>query len=803
MSRDLSTYRKKRRFERTAEPAGDEPAAGGAARFSIQEHSARRWHLDLRIERDGVLVSFALPNGLPEDTQRNRKAVHTEDHPLAYLEWEGEIPKGEYGGGTMTLWDTGTYETHEWKPRKMVLTLHGARVNGRFALFQAGREEKDWLIHRMDEPERTAEPMPEHLVPMFATLSTLPADDDAFAYEVKWDGVRAIAYSEPGRLRLESRNLHDITDGYPELRALQRVLGSRTAVLDGEIVALDELGRPSFERLQGRMHMRGRKEVEQRVRDTPVVYMVFDVVYLDGESLLDLPYTERRQRLESIGLDGGPWSVPTSFRGHGSDFLQASADQGLEGIVAKRLDSPYRPGQRGGDWLKIKNVARQEVVIGGWTPGKGRRSGEIGALLVGVMDADGLRYAGRVGTGFTDAALRELRAELEPLERPDSPFAGRQPPRGGRFCEPNLVCEVEFTEWTRDGQLRHPSFKGLRTDKSAAEVVREQPVDPAAVEPPQPASGMTLAVLTAGAKADHEGRVDVTVDGRDLRLSNLDKMLYPQTGFTKGDLIDYYLQAAEAIVPHLAERPLTLKRYPNGVDGQFFFEKNSPGHRPKWVRTEAIWSGRNDGTIDYVVAGDRPTLVWLANQAAIELHPSLSRVDDLDRPTALVFDLDPGPGVDIVACCEVGLVLRGMFGQLGLEVLAKTSGSKGLQLYLPLNTEEVSYSHTKPFAREIAELVERQLPDQVVSKMTKTRRRERVLIDWSQNDPHKTTVGVYSVRARPEPTVSTPVTWDEVQACLDAADPDLLRFTAPQVLERIARHGDLFAPVASLAQRLP
>jgi bifunctional non-homologous end joining protein LigD len=340
-------------------------------------------------------------------------------------------------------------------------------------------------------------------------------------------------------------------------------------------------------------------------------------------------------------------------------------------------------------------------------------------------------------------------------------------------------------------------------------------VDAAAAPPPEPgepdaagaaavdaASRPTLAGLTGGTRADREGRVGVTVDGRDLTLSNLGKPLYPR-GFTKGELIDYYLQAAEAILPHLAGRALTLKRYPNGVEGGHFFEKQCPRHRPPWVQTRAVWSRHNNADITYCVAGDRPTLVWVANLAAIELHTSLSLAEAPDRPTVLVFDLDPGPGVDIVTCCEIGLLLRGMFEQLGLETLAKTSGSKGLQLYLPLNHEEASYERTKPFALEIAELLERQLPDRVVSKMTKSRRRDRVLIDWSQNDPHKTTVCAYSVRARAEPTVSTPVTWAEVQACLDAGDPDRLRFTTADVLARIDRHGDLFAPVVSLVQRLP
>jgi len=474
---ELERYRRKRDFERTPEPAGDARPSGDEARFVIQEHHARRLHWDLRLERDGVAVSWALPRGIPDDPDENRLAVHTEDHPLEYLDFEGEIPKGEYGAGTMRIWDTGTYEAEKFEENKVVLRFAGERVKGRYALFHTRGD--DWMIHRMDPPDPSREPMPERIEPMKATLAKLPADDDGWGYEIKWDGVRAIAYCERGRLHLESRSLREITAQYPEIRPLLLELGGRPAVLDGELVAYDEQGRPSFQALQGRIHLASEAEIRRRARDTPVTYVIFDLLYLDGRTLFELPYEERRAELEALGLAGESWQTPAYHRGDGAALLKASKEQRLEGIVAKRLDSPYRPGKRSREWLKIKNVRAQEMVIGGWLPGKGRRSGELGALVIGYHeDGEGegaLRYAGKVGTGFAARDLKLLRERLEPLATDASPFGGRQPPKETAFVRPELVCEVEFSEWTNAGTLRHPSYKGLRTDKPASEVVREEP----------------------------------------------------------------------------------------------------------------------------------------------------------------------------------------------------------------------------------------------------------------------------------------------------------------------------------------
>jgi len=470
----LERYRAKRDPSKTPEPSGDAaPAGGDGNRFVVHEHHARRLHWDLRLEHNGVLLSFALPRGVPMDPDENRLAVHTEDHPIEYLDFHGTIPKGEYGAGKMTIWDAGTYEAEKLEENKIVATFAGERMQGRYALFQTRGD--DWMIHRMDPPPER-EPMPNRIEPMKATLAKLPEEDEGWAYEIKWDGVRAIAYCEPGHLRLESRSLRDITKQYPEINAITRALGSRTVILDGELVAFDDDGRPSFQRLQGRMHVGSDSEVRRRSKETPVTYMIFDLLYEDGESLFALPYEERRARLEALGLQGESWQTPSYHRGDGAALLAASKEQRLEGIIAKRLDSPYRPGKRSREWLKIKNVREQEVVIGGWVPGKGRREGELGALLAGYYADGKLKYAGKVGTGFAARDLALLRKALAPLEREDSPFEGRQPEKGSRFVEPELVAQVEFAEWTNAGTMRHPSYKGLRDDKPATEVVREEPV---------------------------------------------------------------------------------------------------------------------------------------------------------------------------------------------------------------------------------------------------------------------------------------------------------------------------------------
>jgi bifunctional non-homologous end joining protein LigD len=465
MADKLGAYRAKRDFESTTEPSG--------RRFVVQEHHARRLHWDLRMENEGVAVSWALPRGIPAHPDENRLAVHTEDHPLEYLDFEGEIPKGEYGAGTMRVWDRGTFEAEKFRENEVIATFHGERLSGRYALFRT--RGNDWLIHRMDPPEDPGyQPMPDRIEPMLARSGSLPRDEQRFGFEVKWDGIRTVLFCDHGHVYLQGRNFSDFTRRYPEVRELARELGARRVVLDGEVVAFDDEGRPSFERLQARMNLGSDSAVRRRMRDTPVTYVIFDLLYLDGRSTLPLAYEDRRRVLEALELEGPGWRTPAYHRGEGSALLAATRELGIEGVVAKRLVSIYEPGRRASGWIKVKNVNLQDVVIAGWTPGEGGRSAHLGALAVGIMEDGRLVYAGKVGTGFTESTLTMLRRELEPLQRADSPFTGRQPPKGTIFVEPRLVASVEFREWTKSGTLRAPSFKGLRPDKDPQDCVREE-----------------------------------------------------------------------------------------------------------------------------------------------------------------------------------------------------------------------------------------------------------------------------------------------------------------------------------------
>ena len=469
----LQTYRDKRDAARTPEPVPppgvpppDEPPGGT---FVIQEHHARRLHWDFRLERGGVLVSWALPKGVPSDPAVNHLAVHTEDHPLEYGRFEGQIPRGEYGAGAVTIWDHGTYETVKWAPSEVKVLLHGQRVTGGYVLFQT--KGSQWMIHR----ERLALPGP--LRPMLAVTAPAPRDLDHWALEMKWDGVRALAYIERGQVRLMSRTERDITVTYPELSRLGAATTHKQLLLDGEIVVFGADGWPEFEALQPRMHVSSAAQAALLAGQTPVTYLVFDLLQLDGRPLMDLGYAERRALLDELALAGPNWQAPPWFPGGDFEAVQAVSDaHHMEGVVAKRLDSRYLPGVRTDSWRKIKNHRTQEAVVAGYKPGKGNRTGQVGSLLIGVNDASGLVYAGHVGTGFTDETLRMLGDKLRPLRRPDSPFDGPVPPEHARpavWVEPKLVAQVSFDRWTKAGRMRAPVYKGLRDDIDPEDVVRE------------------------------------------------------------------------------------------------------------------------------------------------------------------------------------------------------------------------------------------------------------------------------------------------------------------------------------------
>ncbi len=685
----------------------------------------------------------------------------------------------------MTIWDHGTYELHKWEAKKVEVTFHGERLTGRYGLFPIGKSgdaKDDWMIHRMDPPaDPDREPMPERLVPMMARPSdTLPPDELGWSFEVKWDGVRAIAYMQPGRLRLESRNLNDITEAYPEVRGLIGALGMHEAVLDGEIVAFDENGRPSFERLQRRMHVRGASAIRRLQSSLPVMYAIFDLLYLDGHSLIELPYRERRERLESLELSGPAWRVPAVHPGEGKLLLEATAKQGLEGIVAKRLECRYEPGRRSGNWLKIKHTMRQELVVGGWVPGEGRRTKRIGALLMGYYEDGSFVYAGRVGTGFTEKTLDQLQKRLEPLRRDHQPVRqGAQAAPGGGVR--GAVAGGRDRAARVDGRADHAralvqgAARGQVTPRGAdrghrrgrrlgrgRHVRRRSELARGAVRRGRAPRRRRAAGEHRGPRAeDHQlGQGALSPDrlhqGRPGRLLRARRARRASASARPAAHPQALPQRRRAAV--LLREAVTRRTARSGC-------------RPLRINE-----------INYTLAQDRPTLIWLANLADVELHTSLSLAQRPERPTMMVFDLDPGPPAGILECCEVGLVLHGLFEQLGLESLAKTSGSKGLQVYVPLNTP-VDYRATKPFAKRVAEVLEQRMPELVVSRMTKRLRPGKVLVDWSQNDEHKTTANVYSLRARERPTVSTPVSWDEVAACRERGDAGLLTFEADELLD--------------------
>jgi bifunctional non-homologous end joining protein LigD len=787
----LDEYRKKRDAAKTPEPVPAEGPlpTGNNDTFVIQEHHASRLHWDVRLERDGVLVSWAVPRGLPDVPGDIRLAVHTEDHPMEYATFSGEIPKGEYGGGRMFIWDRGRYETIKWSDREVAVVFDGERAKGRYTFFRSGRDSKDWMVRRSEPPLRTDyERLPDLVEPMLASPGTLPGDETDWSYEFKWDGVRALAHIEGGRLRLHSRKGNDITVTYPELRPLAEELGSTQVWLDGEIVALRD-GKPSFPALQQRMHVQNDRQARSLANSVPVTYLIFDVLHLNGKSCTDLPLAERRALLERLELRGPNWNLSPSFTGDGAAVVETARDQHLEGVIAKRLTSRYYPGRRTADWVKITEVLTLEVLIGGWRPGEGRRTGSIGSLMLGVPTDVGLRYVGQVGTGFTDEALAAIHDRLKPLVRKDSPFFNEVPrerAKGATWVTPELVGEVEFRIWTPDGRLRAPSWRGLRSDKDAADLEPEAvpdtepddepPWDDDVPDEPQPQN------------------VLVEVEGKRLRLSNLDKALYP--GFSKAQVIDYYSRIAPFLLPHLKDRPVTLRRWPDGVLGQPFFEKNAARHAPEWLRSVTIetpGSASGNETLDFVLLNDLPSLVWSANMAALELHVPQWRVDrkgERRTPDLLVFDLDPGPPATIVECCKVALELRKVLAEHGLKALAKTSGNKGMQLYAPITTSAVE--RTSEYARAVAEHLAQEFPDLIVARMSKDLRPRKVFIDWSQNNRYKTTIAPYSLRGRETPTASTPVTWDEVAAC---RHPNDLTFTAKNVLSRVEEHGDLLKPL--------
>jgi bifunctional non-homologous end joining protein LigD len=757
----LDEYRRKRRPGKTPEPFGQGAASDGTLRFVVQRHDARRLHYDFRLERGGALASWAVPKGIPLRRGERHLAVHVEDHPLEYGDFEGTIPAGQYGAGTVEIWDRGTYELVEEKRNGgLTVRLQGERLDGTWTLVPArlDGDEKNWLLLRKDGAQATA----AGYAPMLSTSTdSLPRGDD-WVYEPKWDGFRSIVTVTGGEAVLTSRNGKDLTDRFREAaRAVERGLRAPDAVLDGEICALDEQGRSRFSHLQE--------------GSGTLVLVLFDLLELDSEPLLGLPLEERRSRLEQLVQPDATGIVVSPRFEDGEALLQAARDQGLEGVVAKHVGSAYQPGRRSADWRKVKVRQGQEVVIAGYTKGQGRRSGSFGALVVGVREAGGLRWAGNVGTGFSEPEIERLLGLLRPLRRETSPFADvPKMPRVRRgdvvWVEPQLVAQVEFVEWTHEGRLRAPVYMGLRDDKPASEVRKER-----APLPP---------VLRKGR--------------RELRLSNLDKPFWPEEGITKGDLVSYYRDVAEVLVPHLKARPFTMKRYPDGWQGKHFFQKQSPSHMPAWIKRAPLPASTREGetkVIDYALVDDELALLWMVNMGCIDMHVWSSRVDRPERPDWVMFDLDPSEDASFADVVTVARLVRDTLELLELEGFPKTSGSRGIHVLVPVARRH-TFGEAREFAAIVAGALARAHPGLVTTEWAKAKRRG-VLVDANQNRPGATNASVYSVRPREGAHVSTPLRWEEVDQSLDPA-----AFTMEAVLDRVARDGDLFAGVLGGKQSL-
>ncbi|MGA2285441.1 MAG: DNA ligase D [Dehalococcoidia bacterium] len=891
----LDEYARKRSLKRSAEPPPErKPGGAGPLRFVVHKHAASRLHYDLRLEAEGVLKSWAVPKGPSLDPKEKRLAVMVEDHPADYADFEGVIPDGEYGAGEVIVWDRGSYAPEEDGHRafdrreaeqlvvrgleegKLSVYLNGEKLKGSWALVKSRRGPKDWLLikhqngasdrdilregqsvvsgmtiedlkaggrpeppsARRNGPEgpeslpgaRKA-PFPRALAPMLATLAEQPFSHPDWIFEPKLDGLRAVTFLHDGKVRLVSRRGRDDTKGYPLLAAELTEQPARDVVLDGEIVAPDEQGRPSFQRLQQRMNLQNDVEIRRADAQVPVLYYVFDILYLDGYDLTNVPFEARRRLLERTVASGDRVRLIEQFQEDGETAYQVAIDHGLEGVMAKKRDSAYLPGQRSRLWLKVKATLSDEFVIGGYTRGTGARARTFGSLLLGQYDGNGkLRYVGNVGSGFDDRLLDDLLARLDKLHTTRSPFAGEvDRTRENVWVKPDLVAEVKFAQWTGDGKLRAPVFLRLREDKPKEQVARVEVVG-------APSGGKTGdAPASAEASVDQRD-VDAVLDqisaakrdftlkvqGHQIALNNLDKPFWPrlgkQRGLTKRDLLVYLTKASPYLLPHLKDRPITLKRYPNGIDAESFFQKHYENGAPPYVEKVLLFS-EQEGDQEYLLCNNLPTLLWLGQIADIELHTWYSRTNPepdaahlttnfsgsldnilgsaLNYPDFIVFDLDPylysgeekegaEPELNRKAFAktrEVAGWLREVLTSLSLPAFVKTSGRTGLHVYVPI-VRRFTFDEVRAAAGSIGRYLMQQHPNDITMEWSVAKRKGKVFFDHNQNSRGKTLASAYSPRPSPEASVSVPLLWEELPHVYPTD------FTILNVADRLAQTGD-------------
>jgi bifunctional non-homologous end joining protein LigD len=869
-SGDLGTYEAKRRFTKTPEPGPERKHSETGRSFVIQKHRASHLHYDFRLEADGVLKSWAVPKGPSLDPRDKRLAMAVEDHPLDYAGFEGVIPEGEYGGGTVMVWDRGTYTPDDATPDvaralakgELKFTLHGEKLNGSWALVRT--TDRQWLLLKHRDAEASDEPitetqarsvlsdrtlaqiaadeggnvkkaatgdpprassthsneaielpdaarkaaMPKSIQPMLATLADKPFSSDEWIFETKWDGVRTICYIDGGRYRLASRRLDDVSSKYPELSKVTGAIAAEQAVLDGEIVALDKNGIPRFQLLQPRFGLKLGAGAKREAGVT-IAYYVFDLVYLNGHDLTKVPLVDRKRLLQEIIRKNPVIRYSDHVAGQGTRFFEQIEKMRLEGMIAKRANSGYVQN-RSNDWLKVKTVERSEVVIGGYTQSRGGRQ-YFGALVVGLYEKDGLRYVGHTGGGFTDATLKQIFGIMQDLKTDHSPFASHvETNEVVQWIKPELVCEVKFSEWTDDGMMRQPVFLGMRKDKNPKDCVFEpkapvteltHPESPGRTSSPDQRTGpknplgrTTPVPASRLDSRDLQGDLLVKATGGTLKLTNLDKVYWPDDGYTKGDLLRYYHRMASHVLPYMKDRPLILKRYPDGINKPAFHQ-HSVQAPPDFVDT--FVRDKDGEPVTYAIANNPASLLYVANLGAIALHPWSARRSTPENPDWILFDLDPGDA-EFTQVLEVGLLVNEGLEKIGLQGYAKTSGSKGLHVYVPIRN---SYTHDQvvQFATVFARLTAAAHGDLIaVERMVRKRKANRVYLDYLQNGYGKSLAGPYSVRARPHAMVSAPVEWGEVKkGKLTPED-----FTIENMEKRIEKVGDLYKPVHTQHQSL-
>lgn len=867
----LKEYHHKRHFARTSEPRGKKHTKQGSS-FVVQKHDASHLHYDFRLELDGVLKSWAVPHGPCLDPSQKRLAVEVEDHPVEYGGFEGTIPAGEYGGGTVLLWDRGTWTPHGdpeagYQSGKLKFELHGEKLHGNWDLIRmrprTGEKRTNWLLIKEQDSEAVplaeADILEEHpdsvasgrsldqiagstsakratrgratkarpaakaasrasqsrskstsstskvdagkkapflktVEPELALLVKAPPEGSEWLHEAKFDGYRIICHLNQGKVVLRSRNQLDWTARFPEIASAVQELPARQAVLDGELVSLLPDGTSSFQELQ----------MALTAKDTShLKYYVFDLLYLDGHDLRGLPLDERRQALLDLIPNAHPHPLHFSkeLKGTGAEAFRQASERGFEGIVSKRRAQPYRSG-RTGDWLKTKGIQQDEFVIGGFTDSSSDRK-ELGALLIGYYDGNGqFTYCGKVGTGYSEQTLRDLHKLLAKKELKTNPFDNHEEmgsSRGVHWVKPTLVGQIGYSNWTRDGRLRQPVFQGLREDKAARTIVRDKPA--ATTKAAGPRSGEAIEGDSGLHQPGKSNKAKASASNEDSNITDLvnlthpERVLFPADGVTKLDLASYYAQISEWILPHIENRPLSLLRCPEGHDGTCFYQKHAGQGTPMALRRIPIREKHK--TEYYLAVADLSGLLSLVQMSILEIHPWGSRVDDIERPDRIIFDLDPDPAVGWAEVVRAARELRDRLQELRLVSFVKTTGGKGLHVVVPLLRRH-EWPEVKAFTKAVADQIVADSPDRYIATLSKAARKGRIFVDYLRNDRGATAVAPYSTRAREGALVATPLSWNELSATTKPAD-----FNVNSIPHRLAsRSSDPWQEIGTIRQAL-